>query len=307
MAEKKFPVGASTDSVKYGVGEWKCPNCGAFESEGGCANPEECTLAMARMEAEYASEITDLLDYANNRTLHLLIAGFEALDLLNIGLVVTGSAGLLLMANRAAEQILERHDGLELTSSGVLCAMKGCGPGLGQIVQPAAKAGQPRKSDGQDTVVAVRRPSGGRALTLLVRPIQRAMPEEDAASPAVLVFILDPEVSVEAAETELRQLYGLTSTEARLANLLMEGRTLKECCDQLAVRRSTGRTHLQHLFEKVGAQRQSELVSLLLKSIGLVRTGNRQKKHQSPSRGTNIRNDYIRMLLSGVSRANTRL
>ena len=61
--------------------------------------------------------------------------------------------------------------------------------------------------------------------------------------------------------------------EASLANLLMEGKTVNECCDLLGIRRSTARTHLQHLFEKVGVQRQSELVSVLLKSIGLVRVG----------------------------------
>jgi DNA-binding CsgD family transcriptional regulator len=88
-----------------------------------------------------------------------------------------------------------------------------------------------------------------------------------------LVFILDPEVPIGTAETELRQLYGLTSTEACLASLLMEGKTLDDCCRILDIRRSTARTHLQHLFEKVGVQRQSELVSLLLKSIGLVRSG----------------------------------
>jgi DNA-binding CsgD family transcriptional regulator len=63
-----------------------------------------------------------------------------------------------------------------------------------------------------------------------------------------------------------------------MANLLMEGRTLDECCQQLAIRRSTGRTHVQHLFEKVGVQRQSELVSVLWKSIGLIRTNRTNKE-----------------------------
>jgi len=82
-------------------------------------------------------------------------------------------------------------------------------------------------------------------------------------------------------------LYGLTSTEACLANLLMEGKTLDECCQSLGIRRSTARTHLQHLFEKVGVQRQSELVSLLLKSIGLVRTAGKRGKGRNISRTAN--------------------
>jgi len=73
--------------------------------------------------------------------------------------------------------------------------------------------------------------------------------------------------------------------------LLMEGRTLDECCQQLAIRRSTGRTHVQHLFEKVGVQRQSELVSVLWKSIGLIRSNRANKegdKNSSILRGAGL-------------------
>ena len=130
------------------------------------------------------------------------------------------------------------------------------------------------------TVLAVQRSSGKRPLTLLVRPVEGS-PQQDVGGPRILIFILDPEFPVETAEAELRQLYGLTSTEASLANLLMEGKTLDDCCDVLGIRRSTARTHLQHLFEKVGVQRQSELVSVLLKSIGLVRTRGKEAKTRS--------------------------
>ena len=124
-------------------------------------------------------------------------------------------------------------------------------------------------------------------------------------APAALLFILDPAINVAAAESDLHELYGLTSSEARLANLLMEGKTLNECCDQLDIRRSTGRTHLQHLFEKVGAQRQSELVFLLLKSIGLVRATNKEKKSESPPSATNFGEAYLRMLITRVTRTSS--
>jgi len=72
-------------------------------------------------------------------------------------------------------------------------------------------------------------------------------------------FVLDPEFPWRPRKRTCGSFYGLTSTEACLANLLMEGKTLDECCELLGIRRSTARTHLQHLFEKVGVQRQSEL------------------------------------------------
>ena len=73
--------------------------------------------------------------------------------------------------------------------------------------------------------------------------------------------------------SELRELYGFTRAEARLANLLMEGNSLEKCCHQLGIGRTTACSHLQQLFKKTGVRRQSQLVSLLFKSVGLVRTG----------------------------------
>jgi DNA-binding CsgD family transcriptional regulator len=223
--------------------------------------------------------------HSDGRPFHLLMAGFEALDLVNVGLIVIGAAGQLLLANRTAEQILETRDGLELTPrGGVRTSMKST-PALGALVEAAEKA-QP--TEVPDSILAVRRPSGRRPLTLVIRPLQKASSKQDPMAPTALVFVLDPEFPVETAEADLRQLYGLTSTEACLANLLMEGKTLDECCELLGIRRSTARTHLQHLFEKVGVQRQSELVSLLLKSIGLVRTGVKPAKGRSTRRPASL-------------------
>lgn len=203
---------------------------------------------------------------ANRGPYHLLGAGFEALDLINVGLVVAGGNGQLLLANRTAELILESRDGLELGPAGVLRTSLKSTPGLNALMETVAKAG----GIARDSVLPVRRPSGKRPLTAVVRAVASAEPNADSSAPATLLFILDPETSVAAVEAELRQIYGLTSMEACLANLLMEGKALDECCTILDIRRSTARTHLQHLFEKVGVQRQSELVSLLLRSIGLL-------------------------------------
>lgn len=203
---------------------------------------------------------------SGGRPLHLLTAGFEALDLVNVGLLVTSASGQLLLANRTAEEILKLRDGIELGPTGLVRTSLKCTPSLSSLMDAAIKAG----GSSSDSVLPVRRPSGRRPLTAVVRGVDGSTPKSDPLAPATLLFVLDPEISVEAVETELRQLYGLTSTEASLANLMMEGMALDDCCKVLNIRRSTARTHLQHLFEKVGVQRQSELVSLLLKSIGLV-------------------------------------
>lgn len=239
----------------------------------------EIDPVVAPLEAESGGAAAAMLNRAADRPFHLLMAGFEALDLVNIGVVVADISGQLLLANKTAEQVLETRDGITLTPRGVLRASGACGTALSGLLRQFGSPG-PRGLETSGTVLAVQRPSGKRPLTLLVRSVEGSS-EQDLGGPRILIFILDPEFPLETAEAELRQLYGLTSTEACLANLLMEGKTLDDCCDALGIRRSTARTHLQHLFEKVGVQRQSELVSLLLKSIGLVRTRTKESKSRS--------------------------
>jgi DNA-binding CsgD family transcriptional regulator len=72
------------------------------------------------------------------------------------------------------------------------------------------------------------------------------------------------------AEEGLRQLYGLTPSEARLANLMMEGNPLDACCKELQIRPSTARMHLSNLFAKTGVQRQGQLIALLVRSLGIL-------------------------------------
>ncbi|MGC2195748.1 MAG: helix-turn-helix transcriptional regulator [Terriglobales bacterium] len=217
---------------------------------------------------------------SNHRPFHLLMAGFEALDLVNVGLLVTSAGGQLLLANRTAERILKGRDGLELTPAGAVRTSLKSTTSLNTLMEMVAKPGS---GVARDSVLPVRRPSGKRPLTAVVRPVEGMPANEDPMTPATLLFILDPEIPAETLEAELRQLYGLTLMEARLANLLMQGKALDECCELLEIRRSTARTHLQHLFEKVGVQRQSELVSLLLKSIGLVGAANKATKPRARS------------------------
>lgn len=200
----------------------------------------------------------------------LLSAGFGALDLLNIGVVVCGSSGELLVANATAQEILRARDGLELDAQGVLCATCQSGASLtGVIEQVARTARNGLDNNNVDSAFAVQRPSRKRALTLFVRAVHAKGEPPAVHEAAVLVMILDAALPVEATELELRQLYGFTSMEAQLANLLMEGMALEDCCHELGIRRTTVRMHLRNIFAKTGARRQGELVSLLLKSIGL--------------------------------------
>jgi DNA-binding CsgD family transcriptional regulator len=57
--------------------------------------------------------------------------------------------------------------------------------------------------------------------------------------------------------------YGLTSAEARLAAILLDGRTLRQAAIELGVQESTLRTRLKVVFHKTRTHRQLDLVMLL--------------------------------------------
>ena len=74
----------------------------------------------------------------------------------------------------------------------------------------------------------------------------------------------DPARTALSRAVLLRQLYGLTPTECRLADLLASGIDLRDAGDRLSTSRETTRFHLRAIFRKTGLRRQTDLVRLVL-------------------------------------------
>lgn len=195
----------------------------------------------------------------------LLCTGLTAYDLLGIGLVACDGECHVLGANQIAVSIFEGR-GLRISAGGVLCGTEESGTGTDCSLRKAVRR---TLSSRNGEALLVHRSSRHPGFTVLVRAAG-ANGKAPADVSIALLLILDPSLRLEARSADLQQLYGLAPSEARLANLLMQGMSLEDCCDALGIRCSTGRTHLRRLFKKTGVRRQSQLVALLLKSIGLV-------------------------------------
>jgi len=191
------------------------------------------------------------------------------LDFLRTGVVMISIRGQLLWANRAAEDVLNTHDGLEVDADGFLLFSEGASRfpiesmSTGTAVACADGYGEP-------SIKYVHRPSGKRDLMVISRRTAYFGDSRDTHKPFALVFIQDPDRAVRVSQRELRQLYGLTLTEGSMANFLMEGSTLDECCRRLAIRPSTARMHLRNLLDKTATRGQGELVCLLFRNHGLM-------------------------------------
>ena len=77
-----------------------------------------------------------------------------------------------------------------------------------------------------------------------------------------LIVVYQFELS-EPALTALQELYHLTPAELRLCNQLGQGQTLKEAAEDTGIGLETNRTHLKRIFQKMGVNRQTELVRIV--------------------------------------------
>ena len=113
--------------------------------------------------------------------------------------------------------------------------------------------------------MSVPRTNGGPALALRTAPLPLDEGAVFRASAPVLVSVTDLESPVDAPDNELRDLFGLTAAEVRLAAAMFEGLTLAEAAEKFGLSVNTVRFQLARVFDKTGVSRQAELVKLMMR------------------------------------------
>lgn len=190
-------------------------------------------------------------------------AAADALDHLSQGVILFDAKSCVLLVNQAATALFASEKALKLTPRGLVAAIPSENRQLSALIQGAIATGNGEglHSGGAMTVSrsGLRRP-----LHVLVTPLRTRTINLGKGTPVVAVFIADPEREPASNSAVLAQLFGLTRAEARLAELLAAGSTLKDAADQLCVAESTVRSQLKSIFAKTSTNRQSELIRLLL-------------------------------------------
>jgi DNA-binding CsgD family transcriptional regulator len=271
-----FVAMATNQSAAAPQSDLQCPVCGAWSSDSQCRKTPACReLSVAarkahkqKRSASAASQqaVPDFQTAADS----IQHAALDALSQLHIGLVLCSDSGEILGHNEVAESVLAAGDALMRNQNGVLCVTQEAGRSFLEIERERIQRQRQTLENG--SVLAVSRGPGKRPLTVFIHTC--ASPVDGATSEStLLLMILDSALPLGSIEAELQDLYRLTPTEARLASRLMEGSALEDCCEALGFSRPTACTHLRRIFKKTGVHRQTELVALLLKSVGLAFLG----------------------------------
>lgn len=188
-----------------------------------------------------------------------------ALDRLTVGAVVVDGRCRPLVVNAVARAISVRGDGLDLSSDTVRAAYPDDSERLQDSVRAVAVHDR-RPVHERSRALRLPRVGSEEPYEVLVVPLPRSVPAELQARAAAVLFVGDPSAGAERVEHFLRALYGLTAAEARLAAMLLGGRSLVEAAAALGVSRNTAHSQLAMIFSKTGTSRQSELVLRLMKA-----------------------------------------
>lgn len=190
----------------------------------------------------------------------------EVLGRLSVGVMLVANSGDVLFMNAEAERIVGRADGLSVDASGLRAARPQETARLRRLIGEAAETSAGRGL-GSGGIMKITRPSGRRAYELLVSPMRGENALSAFNQPIVMVYVSDPAQAPQIPEAALRELYGLTAAEARVAVLGTSGKSVEEIAEALRVSRNTVKTHLKGVFSKTNMKRQTELVRLLLTGI----------------------------------------
>ena len=243
-------------SVAAGLGFIRPENTKPFESK------DTDLLRLLNPHLNKAFRLQRIIAEATDQNTALL----SSVAQLDFGVIAIGIDGRVTNLSVPAKRILDERDGIRVRSGRLEAASRTENSKLQQMLRVAGNSlvdsSQP---DGNTMLVS--RETAKRPLQVSVFPfVSSLLLTEDR--PQMLVVLSDPSAKPVSRAAVLRSLYGLTPTESRLADLLLQGFEVREAADRLGTTLETARFHLKRVLAKTGARRQVELVRLMLSLPG---------------------------------------
>ncbi|MEZ0365433.1 helix-turn-helix transcriptional regulator [Mycobacterium sp. pUA109] len=178
----------------------------------------------------------------------------EAAQALRHGVVIVAAGSRVVYTNAAADRMLRSADGVRIRAGHLEAVAPGVDAELQHGIHAALAADSTERCG---TSFACPRRCELRPYLIDVLPL-------DSSPHGAMLVVVDPEDQPEPPAALLRRVYGLTSSEADIALLVLHGHGLQHIGDQLSLSQATVKTHLQHIFDKTNTHRQAELVRVLL-------------------------------------------
>lgn len=187
--------------------------------------------------------------------------GATVMDRAEFGLVACDDQGRITYASATAQRLLAERDGIGDPDGRIDALLPDDRKALRAALASPTGGGPFR----------IRRDPPRAPLQVTVVPVSPQHRLFGVIQPSRLVLIVDPDAALSVSHRALRQAFGLTRMEARLAEALLAGQTVAEAAASLGVAHGTAKVHLHHLLVKTGSARQTDLIRVLLRSVAVLR------------------------------------
>jgi DNA-binding CsgD family transcriptional regulator/PAS domain-containing protein len=187
----------------------------------------------------------------------------EAMEPLAVGVILVGKDARVIFANASAQRLLKQSDGLMTDRNGLRAVQSREAAALRALIAcTAGEGGQVHQQSGGG--LNVTRANGLRALQVLVSPIRPLQSAHSGERAVAAVYVTDPEQMPEKPEVVFVRLYKLTAAEAKVAAIIVRGRSGRQAAQELDVSYNTIKSHLKRIFAKTGTARQGDLIRLIV-------------------------------------------
>jgi DNA-binding CsgD family transcriptional regulator/PAS domain-containing protein len=192
-------------------------------------------------------------------------ASTATLDAMPQAIAVLDAQRRVLYANAAMELVLARKQGLVVLQGELKATDDGAQQRFTACVASALSAGSVPAGG---TVPLILRLAESGHLRLHILPLAGRLGRALVSKPTLLLVATEHARLASSSHVAICQLYGCTPSEARLAQLLAEGKTLQESAIQLGITYGSARVYMKIVFEKVGVHTQAQLVARVLGDVG---------------------------------------
>jgi DNA-binding CsgD family transcriptional regulator len=182
-----------------------------------------------------------------------------ALDLLRCSVLLTDANGGIVYMNRSAADMLNAGEAVRSRHNIVRAARPSAGHELNEALKHAARADARIGKTGLTVKLS---DDGALPVVAHVLPLAGTQFPGDLESSAVAAIFIRNQEDISDSAGLLATTYQLTPAEARVLCCLLAGRSLSQAAADLRVAHSTVKTHLNVIFRKTGARRQSDLILL---------------------------------------------
>lgn len=179
-----------------------------------------------------------------------------SLDQKGIGVALLSESGTIEHVNHSMNDLLETGDILKIDHSGLTGGVALHLPEFSSMVHRTRRSGVGGRlfySDGPN----------GRHGSIIACPAPVTFDWAGPSESKVVLLVTDSSRQKSVLSTRLRQIYGLTLSEMRIANMLLDGKTSRQMADELGIQINSIRAHLKAVFAKTNTHSQVELLKLL--------------------------------------------